>query len=205
MRQAKRLQPPRWSLAALLSSGCNRRNGEAVSATGKLNMTQPVVTFQGTLIDRSKGKPGLPAPSSKELMENVPAWPDFIRSITRWDRVEPGTLTLDNVQPIPGPALGSVDSLGVEPNDMFNDYDAQYADFLRQCRGERRFYGAIARVGDRSCGAAISQQVTPAKEDVLEVYSDARLRDVLKIAPSDVVEVYVDVFNKADWLVSPFS
>ena len=166
-------------------------------------MTQPVVTFQGTLIDRSKGKLGLPAPSSKELMENVPAWPEFIRSITRWDRVEPGTLTLDNVQPLPCPALGSVDRLGVEPNDIFNDYDAKYAALLRQCRGARRFYGAIARAGGRSHVAAISQQVTPAKEDRLEVYSDARLRDVLQIATSNVVEVYV--FNKADWLVSPFS
>ena len=203
MRQATRLQPPRWSLAALLSSGCNRRNGEAVSATGKLNMTQPVVTFKGRLIDRSKGKPGLTAPSAKDLMEKVPAWPDFIRSITRWDRVEPGTLTLDNVQPLPGPALGSVESLGVEPHDIFNDYDARYAAFLRQRRGERRFYGAIARAGGRSHVAAISQQVTPAKEDRLEVYSDARLRDVLQIATCNAVEV--DVFNKADWLVSPFS
>ena len=166
-------------------------------------MTQPVVTFQGTLIDRSKGKLGLPAPSSKELMENVPAWPEFIRSITRWDRVEPGTLTLDNVQPLPCPALGSVDRLGVEPNDIFNDYDAKYAALLRQRRGARRFYGAIARAGGRSHVAAISQQVTPAKEDRLVVYSAARLRDVLQIATSNVVEVYV--FNKADWLVSPFS
>ena len=111
-------------------------------------------------------------------MGKVAAWPDFIRSITRWDRVEPGTLTLDNVQPLPGPALRSVDSLGVEPNDIFNDCCAQYADFLRQRRGERRFYGAIARAGSCSHVAAISQQITPTKEDRLEVYSDAKLRDV---------------------------
>ena len=160
-------------------------------------MTQPVVTFQGTLIDRSKGKPGLRAPSSKDLMKKVPAWPDFIRSITRWDRVEPGTLTLDHVQPLPGPALGSVESLGVEPHDIFNEYDAKYAAFLRQHRGERRFYCAIARAGGHSHVAAISQQVTPAKEDVLEVYSDERLRDVLQIATCNAVEL--DVFNKADW------
>ena len=30
-----------------------------------------------------------------------------------------------------------------------------------------------------------------------KVYSDAKLRDVLQIVTSDVVEV--DVFNKADW------
>ena len=62
-------------------------------------------------MDRSRGRPFLPAPSSTELMEKVPAWPDFIRSITRWGRVEPGTLTLVNVEPLPGPALGSVDVL----------------------------------------------------------------------------------------------
>ena len=80
---------------------------------------------------------------------------------------------------------------------MFNDYDAKYAAFLRQHRGERRFYGAIVRAGGRSHVAAISQQVTPAKEDRLEVYSDARLRDVVQIATCNAVEV--DVFNKADW------
>ena len=166
-------------------------------------MTQPVLTFRGTLIDRSRGRPFLPAPSSTELMEKVPAWPDFIRSITRWGRVEPGTLTLVNVVPLPGPALGNVDILGVEPNDIFNEYDAKYAAFLRQCRGERRFYGAIARAGGRSHLAAISQQAMPATKDVLEVYSDARLRDVLQIVTKEVVEV--DVFIKADWLVSPLS
>ena len=85
----------------------------------------------------------------------------------------------------------------MEANDNFNNCLAQYADFLHQRRGERRFFGAIARAGGRSHVAAISQQITPAKKDRLEVYSDAKLRDVLQIATSDVVEV--DVFNKADW------
>ena len=80
---------------------------------------------------------------------------------------------------------------------LFDDYVAQYADFLHHRRGERRFYGAIARAGGRSHVSAISQQITPAKEDRLEVYSDAKLRDVLQISTSNVVEV--DVFNKADW------
>ena len=71
-----------------------------------------------------------------------------------------------------------MDSLGVESSDIFDNCFAQYTDFLHQRRGERRFFGAIAGTGSRSHVAAISQQMTPAKKDRLEVCSDAKLRDV---------------------------
>ena len=121
----------------------------------------------------------------------------YIKSVTGWSRVEPGTLTLDDTKPLPGPALAAVESLGTEPDDLFLGYDPQYAQFLRRCRGERRFYGAIAHAGGRSYIAAVSQQVTPAKKDRLEVYSSERLRDVLQVETGAVIEV--SIFNRSDW------
>ena len=109
---------------------------------------EPSVCFQGMLIDRSGGRYGLNAPSSKELMETVPEWPAFIKSITSWTRVEAGTFTLDSVTPVPPSVLQDVVCLGTEPNDLFESYDPNYAQFLREKRGPRRFYGAIALSGN---------------------------------------------------------
>ena len=158
---------------------------------------QPGTQFEGMLIDRSAGRYGLGAPSSKELMEKVPEWPAFIRSITGWQRVEPGTLTLDCVKPLPLPTLENVVCLGTEPEDLFMGYSPKYARLLREKRGPRRFYGAFAHTGQRTHVAAVSQQATPAVEHRLEVYSDEKLRDLLQVRTMDVV--YVDVFHKDDW------
>ena len=93
------------------------------------------IQFEGVVIDRSRGGRGLPAPSSKELMERVPAWPEFICRITGWDRVEPGTLTVDCVSPLPGPSLREIKALGTEPEDIFLTFCPRYARLLKNKRG----------------------------------------------------------------------
>ena len=65
-------------------------------------------------------------------------------------------------------------------------------------RGTRTFYGAIARAGDLEHIAAVSQQENPARQDRLEVYSSARLRDALGVISGDWVDV--DVYHKEDWM-----
>ena len=113
-------------------------------------------------------------------MEQVPAWTEFIESVTGWERVEHGTLTLDHVQPLPLPTLGSIVCLGIEPEGLFDEYDPSYGQLMRR-RGTRLFYGAIARAGDLEHVAAVSQQENPALDHRLEVYSSVRLRDTLQI------------------------
>ena len=99
---------------------------------------QPAARFQGQLIDRSRGRPGLGAPSSRELMQKVPAWTKFIESITGWKRVEHGTLTLDHVQPLPLPTLGSIVCLGIEPEGLFDDYNPSYGRLMRRRQTTRK-------------------------------------------------------------------
>jgi len=142
----------------------------------------PAARFQGQLIDRSRGRPGLGARSSRELMEQVPTWAEFIESVTGWERVEHGTLTLDHVQPLPLPTLGRIVCLGIEPEGLFDEYDPSYGQLMRR-RGTQLFYGAIARAGDLEHVAAVSQQENPALDHRLEVYSSVRLRDTLQSRP----------------------
>lgn len=95
-----------------------------------MQQIHPAARFQGRLIDRSHGRPGLGAPSSRELMEQVPAWTELIESVTGWERVEHGTLTLDHVQPLPLPTLGSIVCLGIEPEGLFDEYSPSYGDYI---------------------------------------------------------------------------
>ena len=161
-----------------------------------MQQIQPAARFQGQLIDRSRGRPGLGAPSSRELMEKVPAWTEFIESVTGWERVEHGTLTLDHVQPLPLPTLGSIVCLDIEPEGLFDEYNPSYGQLMRR-RGTRRFYGAVARGGDLEHVAAVSQQENPALDHRLEVYSTVRLRDALQIDSGAPVEVAV--YHRDDW------
>ena len=161
-----------------------------------MQQLQPAARFQGQLIDRSRGRPGLGAPSSKELMEKVSAWTEFIESVTDWERVEHGTLTLDHVQPLPLPTLGSIMCLGIEPEGLFDEYNPSYGQLMRR-RGTRRFYGAIARGRDLEHVAAVSQQENPALDHRLEVYSTVCLRDALQIDSGAAVEVAV--YHRDDW------
>ncbi|MCH7777711.1 MAG: hypothetical protein IH878_14420 [Gemmatimonadetes bacterium] len=162
-----------------------------------MQQIHPAARFQGQLIDRSRGRPGLGAPSSRELMEQVPAWTEFIKAVTGWERVEHGTLTLDHVQPLPLPTLGSIVCLGIEPEGLFDEYSPSYGRLMRH-RGTRRFYGAIARAGDLEHIAAVSQQENPALDHRLEVYSSVRLRDTLQIDSG--AEIEVAVYHRDDWV-----
>ena len=130
-------------------------------------------------------------------MEKVPTWTEYIQSITGWTRVEHGTLTLDHVTPLPLQALDGVVGLSAEPQGLFDEFSARYSGLMRS-RGARTFYGAIARAGELEHIAAISQQENPAKQDRLEVYSNARLRDALGVISGDWVDV--DVYHKEDWM-----
>ena len=161
-----------------------------------MSQIHPATRFKGQLIDRSRGRPNLPAPSSTELMEQVPGWTKFIETVTGWERVEHGTLTLDHVQPLPPRTLGSIVCLGIEPEGLFDEYNLSYGHLMRD-RGTRRFYGAIARAGDLEHVAAVSQQENPALDHRLEVYSTARLRDALQIDSGAAVEVAV--YHRDDW------
>ena len=131
-------------------------------------------------------------------MKQVTAWPAFICLATGWDHVEPGTLTVDGVTPFPGPALSQVEPLGIEPNNIFDDFDPGYARFLREVRGPRRFYGARVVAGEEWRIAAVSQQKTPACEHRLEVYAPYNLRADLALRTGD--KVIVDAFDRTTWL-----
>ena len=156
------------------------------------------IQFHGVVIDRSCGRHGLRPPSSKELMEKVPAWPEFICRITGWDRVEPGTLTLDCVSPLPGPSLREIEALGgPEPEDLFLTFTPEYVRFLKNKRGERRFFGAKVINGEQWQIAAVSQQDWPACKHRLELYASVNLRKNLGLRTED--QVVVEVFHRAEW------
>ena len=131
-------------------------------------------------------------------MERVPAWPEFICRITGWDRVEPGTLTVDCVSPLPGPSLREIKALGTEPEDIFLTFCPRYARLLKNKRGERRFFGAKAINGKRWQIAAVSQQDRPAVEHRLEVYSHQNLREDLRLQTGD--KVVIEVLDCTEWL-----
>jgi hypothetical protein len=83
-----------------------------------------LVAFKGTLIDRGRGT------GAKRIMDAHPKRGEFIRRLTGWEQVEPGTLTLDHAVPLPLPALRDVSPLGEEPDDLLlnlNASDAQIA------------------------------------------------------------------------------
>ncbi|MCY4003827.1 MAG: hypothetical protein OXF33_09010 [Rhodospirillales bacterium] len=156
------------------------------------------IQFLGTVIDRSRGRHGLSAPSAKELMEKVPAWRKYICEITGWDCVELGTLTLKEVRPLPRSKLADVKALGIEPEGLFAKFNPGYACFLKQKRGARRYFGARVFGGERWRIAAVSFQDRPDKEDVLEVYSPQHLRTEFGLQTGDRVKV--EVFDRAEWL-----
>ncbi len=162
-----------------------------------MHQIQPAARFKGQLIDRSRSRPAIGTPSSSELMEEVPAWTEFIESITGWERVEHGTLTLDHVQPLPLPTIGSIVCLDIEPEGLFDEYNSSYGRLMRR-RGARRFYGAVVRGGNLEHVAAVSQQENPALDHRLEVYSTVRLRDALQIDNGAPVEVAV--YHRDDWV-----
>ena len=187
--------PPPIAAGALLLDAIDARNH--IFFLQMPEPIQPVDRLTGQLIDRSKGEYGLRAPSSKELMETVPEWPAYIRSITGWARVEPGTLTLVHTKPLPGPGLANVEALGSEPSDLFDNIRPDYGEFLRKRRGQRRYYGGLACSATKSHVAIVSFQDAPPSPDWLDVYSNEKLRDVLNLQTGDFVTV--EIFNATDW------
>jgi hypothetical protein len=151
-----------------------------------------MLEFKGNLYDRSEGEAAYYPPSSKMLMATYPPWPAFIRSITGWARVEPGTLTLDPCWPGPSTALRDLPCLAVEPADLFDGYeDGSYADFLRRWHGERRYYVALAQANNQARIAVVLQQVLPAERNRLEVCSPLYLREALQLETGDPVRVEI--------------
>ena len=89
-----------------------KQNGSISPTVGigwRMGWMVPAVVFAGTLTSR-----GGEAGARRSLDEN-PEWQAFIRKISGWDRVEPGTLTLENADPAPVPALEAVACLSKEP------------------------------------------------------------------------------------------
>ena len=151
---------------------------------------RPTVTFEATLITRGGGT------GAKRVMEENPERVGFIRAITGWDKVEPGTLTMDHAQPCPVPALEGTALLGTEPEGLLVSPKPRDA-HIESLRGPPSYYCGIAHSNDRKYRVVLSQQPRPAVKDRLEIIADERLRDVLEIEDGD--KVRVEIFEPEDW------
>ena len=155
------------------------------------------ITFRGVVIDRSGGKFGCRAPSATEVMAKSPAWCEWIRAITGWKRLEFGTLTIDEVKPLPESLLRGMVPLGCEPKGLCVGYSPGYDCFLQRERGIRRFFGARVVSGPEWQITAISYQDRPAKKDRLEVYSSVNLRTALGLHTNN--KVTVEILSGGEW------
>lgn len=155
-----------------------------------ITRTPPVVEFEATLITRGGGT------GAKRLMEQNPERGDYIRSVTGWRHVEPGTLTLDRAHPLPVPALVDVVPLAVEPEDLLQHLEPRDA-HIANLRGAPTYYGGVARARNHERKVILSQQPRPAVEHRLEIIADVRLRDTLSVANGD--KVTLAVYNAPDW------
>ena len=143
----------------------------------------------GTVKNRSGGHGTY---SASVVMQTHSKWTQFIRSIENWDKVEHGTLTLDECVPLPNAALDSLPALRIEPSpDKLFGSDPTYVRLMKR-RGERRFYRGIARAKFLSYAVLVSQQREPACEHRLEVYANDKLRAVLGVKEGDQVCVEMD-------------
>jgi len=161
---------------------------------------KPVVRLAGVLITRSGGC--AEKRSAKCLMEKNPSIGEFIKSITGWDEVFCGTLTLDCSTPRPIGALlsGAIKPLGTMPKETLNYNDPQDAARARQ-RGAPVYYGCIAHSARASRRVVLSQQPYPAVPHRLEIVADVRLREALSVADSD--KLLVDIYHGDDWRKLP--
>ena len=64
----------------------------------------------GKVFDRSGGHERY---SASQVMARHPKWTEFIRSIENWDKVEFGTLTVDDCTPLPNVVLDSLNASGL--------------------------------------------------------------------------------------------
>src|SRR5258707_9683669 len=98
------------------------------------------VVFKGTLIDRGKGT------GAKRIMNAHPERGEYIRRLTGWERVEPGTLTLDHATPLPLSALRNLSPLGEEPEGLLLNLSVSDGR-IAGMRGPPKYYGAVASAG----------------------------------------------------------
>lgn len=152
---------------------------------------RPTVEFEATLITRGGGI------GAKRIMEQHLERGNFINSFTRWERVEPGTLTLDNSEPLPLSVLQEVKPLAIEPDDLLHDLSTNDARTAAK-RGAPSYYGGVACANGRSRLVVLSQQPRPAVERRLEIIADVRLREEFQVRDGDNVRVCI--FNRLDWL-----
>jgi hypothetical protein len=129
-------------------------------------------------------------------MDEHPEREAFILTFTPWQRVESGSLTLDNAEPLPLPALKDVCPLALEPGDLLRGMNQRDAT-ISAMRGAPAYYGGIARAGARSRPVILSQQPRPACEHRLEVLADVHLRTALQVKDGDVLAI--DIYEAADW------
>jgi hypothetical protein len=159
-------------------------------ARGDSYLERKSIKFKATLIDRGKGT------GAKRIMVSHPERREFIRRLTGWERVEPGTLTLDHADPLPLQALRDVTPLGEEPDDLLaglNTSDARIA----ALRGPPKYYGAVASVRNNRRRVVLSQQPRPAVKHRLEIIGDVFLRDALQVKTG--TPIHIEVFNSEDW------
>jgi hypothetical protein len=142
------------------------------------------ITFRATLIDRGRGT------GAKRIMNAHPERGEFIRRLTGWERVEPGTLTLDHAIPLPLPAIKDLSPLGEESNDLLVKLSASDAR-IAGMRGPPKYYGAAASAGGHCVRVVLSQQPRPAVEHRLEIVGDVFLRDVLQVETGDTISIQV--------------
>ncbi len=150
----------------------------------------PAVIFAGTLRTHGGGT------DAKRIMDENPERATFIKYITGWDRVEHGTLTLDNTVPLPDSALARVSCLGTEPPDLMQHLSARDRE-ISKMHGVPSYYGGVAFAGPVARLVVVSQQPRPAVKHRLEVMADVRLRCFLAL--QDEEKVRVTIFKCDHW------
>jgi hypothetical protein len=125
---------------------------------------------------------------------------EFIRRLTGWEQVEPGTLTLDHAVPLPLPALRDVSPLGEESDDLLLNLNASDAQIATK-RGSPKYYGAVASARSGRRRVVLSQQPRPAVGHRLEIIGDVFLRTALQVVTGDII--HIEIFNADDWRQLP--
>ena len=150
-----------------------------------------IVTFEAILITRGGGT------GAKRVMLENPEISEFIKGFTGWNRVEPGSLTMDNTNPLPLRHLEAVRPLAEQPEGLIKnprDSDARIA----ALRGLPKFYAGIATgPSGRRSRVVLSQQPRPAVPNRLEVLGDVLLREALAVKDQDRLQLAI--YHAEDW------
>ena len=158
-------------------------------------MSQPVVVFGSTLIDRGRGS------GARRFMLEHPEVGEFIRVFTGWSHVEPGSLTCDGTRPLPLGVLGEVRELAEVPVGLIRSASPR-DEMIAALRGPTKYYGGIIEVGSRRQRIIVGQQPRPAVEHRLEVLAESRLRSALSDSVDELESgstVRVEIYHDTDW------